>query len=330
MEETPDLKPWEVPPDEAYWQALLNEGEYGEALVSTGPEEQAHYEEKSSLPLPKVDVVQADVGSQSQEYRSACWERFLQYQAESKPVELRVVSSNRGGLLVKWDGVAGFIPASQLCDSVPYDDEQLRQEALARRIGTIVTLKVIEVDPAKTRLILSERAVQRSDEPRVSVLDMLTPGDIRRGRVTNLCAFGAFVDLGGVEGLVHISEISWSRVSHPADLLQVGQEVDVYVLNVEREQRRIGLSLKRLQPDPWSTVETRYKIGQVISGVVTSIAKFGVFVRLDEGLEGLAHTMDLGEGPPDYHQSLRAGEIIQVRIASIEPGRHRIGLSFVE
>jgi len=329
MEETPDLKPWEVPPDEAYWQALLNEGECREALASTGSEEQAHYQEKSSLPLSDADTVQADVGFQPQEFRSTCWERFLQYHAESKPVELRVISSNRGGLLVKWDGVSGFIPASQLCDSVPYDDEQLRQEALTRRIGTMVTLKVIEVDPAKTRLILSERAVQRLDEPGVNVLDMLTPGDIRRGRVTNLCAFGAFVDLGGVEGLVHISEISWSRVSHPADLLHVGQEVDVYVLNVEREQRRVGLSLKRLQPDPWSTVESRYKIGQVVSGVVTSVAKFGVFVRLDEGLEGLAHTADLVEGAPGYYQSVHAGETIQVRVTSIEPGRHRIGLSFV-
>jgi small subunit ribosomal protein S1 len=230
--------------------------------------------------------------------------------------------------LVKWDGVAGFIPASQLCANVPYDDEPLRQEALARRIGSMVTLKVIEVDPAKTRLILSERAVQRSEEPGGNVLDMLTPGDVRRGRVTNLCAFGAFVDLGGVEGLVHISEISWGRVSHPSDVLHAGQEVDVYVLNVEREQRRVGLSLKRLQPDPWSTVESRYRIGQVISGAVTNVARFGVFVRIEEGLEGLAHVTELAEGPPDYHKPVREGDTVQVRITSIEPARHRIGLSF--
>jgi len=327
MEETPDLKPWEVPPDEAYWQALLQEGEYGESAAPSKPEEQAPPQEKASF-LPETDTGQANVGSQSQEDRSVCWGRFLQYQAEGKPVELRVVSSNRGGLLVKWDGVAGFIPASQLCDNVPYDDEPLRQEALARRIGSMVTLKVIEVDPAKTRLILSERAVQRSEEPGVNVLDMLTPGDVRRGRVTNLCAFGAFVDLGGVEGLVHISEISWGRVSHPSDVLHAGQEVDVYVLNVEREQRRVGLSLKRLQPDPWSTVESRYRIGQVISGAVTNVARFGVFVRIEEGLEGLAHVTELAEGPPDYHKPVREGDTVQVRITSIEPARHRIGLSF--
>ena len=327
MEETPDLKPWEVPPDEAYWQALLNEGEYGEDAAIPKPEEHTLLQEETPAPLPQASTPPAELGSQPAEHRAVCWERFLQYQAEGIPIELQVSSSNRGGLLVKWEGVTGFIPASQLCDSVPYDDEQLRQEALGSRIGSTLRLKVIEVDPAKMRLILSERAVQRLEGPSVNVLDTLTPGDVCRGRVTNLCAFGAFVDLGGVEGLVHISEISWGRVSHPSDVLHAGQEVDVYVLNVEREQRRVGLSLKRLQPDPWSTVDGRYKIGQVISGVVTSVAKFGIFVRIEEGLEGLAHIPELVEGLPDYHEPVREGDAVQVRITSIEPARHRIGLS---
>jgi small subunit ribosomal protein S1 len=147
------------------------------------------------------------------------------------------------------------------------------------------------------------------------------------GQITNLCTFGAFVDLGGVEGLIHISELSWGRVAHPADVLQSGQEVDVYVLNVDRDQGRVGLSLKRLQPDPWNSVEDRYQVGQVVEGTVTNIVNFGAFVRLEEGLEGLIHASELGGGIMPALHTLREGENVLVRINSIEGSRHRIGLS---
>jgi small subunit ribosomal protein S1 len=159
------------------------------------------------------------------------------------------------------------------------------------------------------------------------VLDDLHAGEVCEGCVTNLCTFGAFVDLGGIEGLIHISELSWGRVGHPSDVLQSGQAVEVYVLNVDRDQGRIGLSLKRLQPDPWDSVEERYSVDQVVEGIVTNIVNFGAFVRLEEGLEGLIHTSELtGEMMPSLY-TLREGESVQVRINSIEGSRHRIGLS---
>ncbi len=306
-----ELAPWEVPPDEAYWQALLREGEWGEEAVvsAAGP------------------VVQDGQTGLLSDGDSGRWEVFNEYKAADRVVELQVVDFNRGGLLVEWDGVMGFVPASQLCDSLPHGDEELRREALARRVGDVLTLKVIEVDPALNRLILSERAAQRTVKPDLAVLDELNEGDVRQGYVTNLCAFGAFVDLGGVEGLIHISELSWGRVSHPADVLRSGQEVEVYVLNVDRQQGRVGLSLKRLQPDPWTDVESRYHVGQVVTGTVTNVVNFGAFVRLEEGLEGLIHVSDLTDDSLPIRRPLREGDVVQVRIMNIDGARRRLGLS---
>jgi small subunit ribosomal protein S1 len=256
-----------------------------------------------------------------------CWELFARYQHDGQDVELSVEGYNRGGLLVRWKDVLGFVPASQLCDGMRYGDEEARMDDLADRVGDSLTLRVIEVDGTRNRLIFSERAARHIDDPDLAVLDELSAGDVCRGQITNLCTFGAFVDLGGVEGLIHISELSWGRVGHPSDVLESGQEVEVYVLNVDREQGRIGLSMKRLQPDPWDRVEERYAIDQVVEGTITNIVNFGAFVRLEEGLEGLIHSSQLTGGMMPSLHSLREGEQVLVRIHSIESGRHRIGLS---
>jgi small subunit ribosomal protein S1 len=257
----------------------------------------------------------------------ACWTVFAQHQAEGKLIDLPVEGYNRGGLLVRWDGIVGFVPASQLCDGLRYGDERGRLNDLAARVGNVLSLRVIEVDAHQNRLIFSERAARHIEEPNLRILADLNAGDVCHGQITNLCTFGAFVDLGGVEGLIHISELSWGRVAHPADVLQSGQEVDVYVLNVDRDQGRVGLSLKRLQPDPWNSVEDRYRVGQVVEGTVTNIVNFGAFVRLEEGLEGLIHASELGGGAIPALHALREGESVMVRINSIEGSRHRIGLS---
>jgi small subunit ribosomal protein S1 len=313
-EQVREPAPWEVPPDEAYWQALLNEGEYDESA------------EKPSTPvLPAEEETKTAPEHQPVEEGAAGWEIFRTHQAENREVDLVVVGFNRGGLLVNWNGVTGFVPASQLCEGISSGDEAARQEAFSSVVGQTVTLKVIEVDPAQNRLILSERAARRVLEPDLSVLDDLSPGDIRRGRVTNLCSFGVFVDLGGVEGLIHISELSWGRVSHPSDVLQSGQEIEVYILNVDRVRGRVGLSLKRLYPDPWDTVETKYGIGEVIEGTITNIVNFGAFVRIEEGLEGLIHNSDWTDDIS--HRSIRAGDVVRVRVVSIDRERHRMGLS---
>jgi small subunit ribosomal protein S1 len=315
------LEPWEVPPGEAYWQALLEEGEYQDQPSLAGLESS----EPEPAP-PEKEGLEHGANGNPQLERGApdVWDLFSRWQAEDRTIELEAIGYNRGGLLVEWERVTGFVPASQLCEMVSYEDEQARSHVLADRVGCTLKLKVIELDADRERLILSERAAHQEAEP--ALLDQLTPGDIRSGHITNLCAFGAFVDLGGVEGLVHISEISWGRVSHPAAVLENGQKVEVYVLNVDRAQRRVGLSLKRLRPDPWDTVDSRYQIGQVVQGVVTNVVRFGAFVRIEEGLEGLIHVSDLGSlQAPDA--PLEEGDSIDVCITSIEGSRHRIGLS---
>lgn len=364
MEEK-DLAPWEVPPDESYWQALLQEEPDAEngafipilpPLVPSpsqdtpsahpvgddpqGPGVSPSSQDRARL-RPTTHDAPSDLGAPpertesqptaeplpAQPELSESWHLFCQHRDEDKTVDLTVESYNRGGLLVRWEEVVGFVPASQLCDGLRYGDEQARLKDLATRVGSSLTLKVIEVDPAKNRLILSERAARHVDDPDLDVLDELSPGDVCPGEVTNLCTFGAFIDLGGVEGLIHISELSWGRVSHPADILSSGEQVEVYVLNVDRDQGRVGLSLKRLQPDPWNTVDERYHVGQVIEGLITNIVNFGAFVRLEEGLEGLIHTSELHGGSTSHAHPLREGAQIMVRIQSIEADRHRIGLT---
>jgi small subunit ribosomal protein S1 len=326
MEEPREQAPWEVPPDEAYWHALLLQGEYG-ASTQVQPEP-GGAAVQSQAPQARATTEEPEQVSQAHpaDNPAGAWTTFVTYQAEDKPVQLEVVGFNRGGLLVKWDGVTGFVPASQLCSGLQYD-EHSRQRALSEHVGSSLLLKVIEVDAERDRLILSERAAQRSDSPQSSILNTLSPGEVCNGHVTNLCDFGAFVDLGGVEGLIHISELSWGHVSHPADVLHSGQQVEVYVLNVDRRQERIGLSLKRLRPDPWTTVESRYHIGQIIEGTVTNIVDFGAFVRIEQGLEGLIHTSELANSEVTRSGPLQEGESIEVRIVSIEGARHRIGLT---
>jgi small subunit ribosomal protein S1 len=146
--------------------------------------------------------------------------------------------------------------------------------------------------------------------------------------VTNLCSFGAFVDLGGLEGLVHVSELSWGRVEHPSKVLQPGQSVEVYVLNVDRERRRVGLSVKRLQPDPWQSVEEHYQVGQVVEGYITHVVDFGAFARVEKGLEGLIHVSELTEGNCSHPRDVvQEGDVVAARILNIDSGRRRMGLS---
>jgi small subunit ribosomal protein S1 len=324
---TEELAPWEVPPDEAYWQDLLNEGECSKAPVVFAKER------GSNSDVEQNTAEQVTVFSPEETYphvidgEPVSWDTFLKYQAEDEPIDLPVVGFNRGGLLIKWNGIVGFVPASQLCEGIPPGNEQMRRKLLAERVGNTLTLKVIEADPDQNRLILSERAARRVQEPDLTLLTTLRSGDICQGKVTNLCSFGAFVDLGGVEGLIHISELSWGRISHPADVLQSGQEIEVYVLNVDQDRGRVGLSLKRLYADPWDTVDSRYETGQVVEGSITNIVNFGVFVRIEDGLEGLIHTSELSDHISASQHAIHEGQVVRVRIVRIDRSRHRMSLS---
>jgi small subunit ribosomal protein S1 len=252
---------------------------------------------------------------------------------EDEVFEGTITGFNKGGLLVHLGRVRGFLPASQV-DRSHWDgraSSEERGERLAKMVGQHVQLKIIELERGRNRLILSERAAlsQYRQEQKERLLSQLQDGETRHGVVTNLCDFGAFVDLGGADGLIHLSELSWKRVAKPQDVLQVGQEVDVYVLNVDRERGRIGLSLKRLQPEPWSKVDEIYEEGQLVDGQVSNLTKFGAFVRLDGcEIEGLIHVSELSDEPVAHPRDvLQKGDLVRVRIIRIESERRRIGLS---
>lgn len=313
-----------IPPDaplsEGYWRALLRDGENGSAAPTVS--QAGLWEEDISEPR---EIPEKGDGSSLDK---DVWQEAHTLMAEGKTLELPVVGCNKGGLLVGWEGLRGFVPASHLLDLTPSADEKKRQEELRHFVGTRLPLKIIELDRDADRFVLSERATQVDDgEHPEDVLNNLEPGDVCQGRVTNLCSFGAFVDLGGFEGLIHISELSWGRVAHPGDVLESGQPVEVYVLNVEPERERVGLSLKRLQSNPWESVEDRYAVGQVVEGTVTHVVEFGAFVQVEEGLEGLIHVSELASGDPcDPHDVLQDGDDISVEVLNIDRARRRMGL----
>jgi small subunit ribosomal protein S1 len=238
---------------------------------------------------------------------------------------------NKGGLTVKFGRIRGFVPGSHLWerDRRRLSPEQ-RKEAFSEYMGQELPLKLIEVDRGKRRLVLSERQAQRQlkkDELK-RLLEDLQEGQVVRGTVRHITDFGAFVDLGGADGLIHVSELAWQKVRHPSDVLDVGDELQVYVLRLDHKRKRIGLSLKRLQPDPWSWVELTYSEGELVAGVITGIADFGAFVALDIGVEGLVHISEISDPPPDHpRDAVRRGEQVVVRILDIEAHRRRIGLS---
>lgn len=248
-------------------------------------------------------------------------------------LKARVIDYNKGGLIVDVAGIRGFVPISQILnlkrEEVASGGENQETAAKLQSMkDKELQLKIIEINRARNRLILSERlAVQEwRQRRREELLDELKPGEVRRGIVSNLANFGAFVDLGGADGLVHISQLAWSRVNHPSEVLHVGQEVEVQVLSVDKDKKKIALSIKRAEVDPWTTVEQRYTPGQVVTGVITKIAPFGAFARIEDGIEGLIHLSELTPGI-DPKQTLHEGVPLQLRILRIDAERRRLGLS---
>ncbi len=256
------------------------------------------------------------------------WERARALYESDETIELEVVGYNRGGLLVAWGSLRGFVPASHLINFPNEADEVRRKSILATRVGERLLLKVIEFEPSKGRIVFSERAARFGPGSRQQLLQRIQPGDILTGLVTNICDFGVFVDLGGVEGLIHVSEISWNRVAHPRDVLSNNETVQVKVLSVDRDNARVALSLKRLRPDPWSTVSERYTIGQIIEGKITNVVNFGAFISLEDGLEGLIHVSELAEGNFLHPRNVvHEGEWVRARILSIDGSSRRLSLS---
>lgn len=303
--------------DESYWRALLREGEQAEEpsrLYGDIDEELAH---AGAHPHPSPPL-----------HAHSDWEMAQGIMDRDESLDLLVSGFNRGGLLVEWRSLRGFVPASQLVDFPNIANPVQRQRILATRVGGMLRLRVIELSEAQNRLILSERAAQTAPGERADLLSRIRPGDTLQGIVTNLCDFGAFVDLGGLEGLIHISELSWGRVGHPSEILSRGETVQVHVLEIHADAGRVALSVKRLHPDPWATVHLRYAVGEMVTGVITNVVDFGAFARIEEGLEGLIHVSELAEGHFLHPRNVVAeGQEITARILSIDGRARRLGLT---
>jgi small subunit ribosomal protein S1 len=245
-----------------------------------------------------------------------------------------VSGCNRGGVIVRIGRVRGFVPASQLSSesqslqSTEVEDDDDRWQSL---MDTELRVKVIDLDRRRNRLILSERVAMREwrKEQKEKLLQELGEGHIIEGVVSSLADFGAFVNLGGADGLIHLSELSWGRVNHPNEVVKIGQKIKVMVISVDLDRKRIGLSLRRLQPEPWDTVTDKYEVGQVVPCTITKLVNFGAFARLDgDAIEGLIHISELADRRINHPKEVVAeGEQYDLRIIRIDVDKRRMGLS---
>lgn len=258
------------------------------------------------------------------------WIRAEELLESGEIVEAEVIGYNKGGAIVPYGRLRGFVPLSHLVEVSPGMNERKRQQRLAKLRGETLPLKVIEVNRRRRRLVLSQREAKKEWDAkrRVELMAELQEGSVRTGRVSGMRDFGAFVDLGGADGLIHISELAWHRVDHPREVLKVGDEVEVYVLKVDRERERISLSRKKLLANPWSTVLDRYYEGQLVEGTITRIVDYGAFAEVEPGIEGLLHVSQLSRSNVEnVSEVVKEGETHLLRILSIDQRRQRMALS---
>ena len=319
-------------------EILVDIGSKAEGIVPAKEYSSLSTEEKDKLEVGEnilVFVVQPEnpeghpVVSIDRARQEKSWRKLQEIHEANEVIEAEVTNYNKGGLLVNLDGVRGFVPASQVSE-IRGGDESSKQADMARLIGSSLPLKVIEINRHRNRLILSERqAIQeRRDVMKERLIGELKEGEVRKGRVSSICDFGAFVDIGGADGLVHLSELSWSRVRHPSELLKIGEEVDVYVLGINAQEKKIALSIKRTQAEPWSRVAASYEVGKLVRGTVTQLANFGAFARIEDGIEGLIHVSELADERIQHpKQVVTEAQELLLRIIRIDPQRRRMGLS---
>jgi small subunit ribosomal protein S1 len=300
--------------EESYWRMLLSQGE-----VPAGEEPPAGEPEEDE---------EEDGGEASPEDIENEWQRLQGCFSDGEILKCEVVGYNRGGLLAELELLRGFVPASLVFGMPRGLDGDERRDQLASYVGQELELKIIELNRSTNRVVLSERDAVPSHLRTAKVLERISEGEMRRGRVSGICDFGAFVDVGGVDGLIHISELSWGRVGHASEVLAIGDWVDVHVLAVDHERRRIALSLKQLHPDPWSLVEESYQIGQVVEGTISGVVDFGAFARIEDGVEGLIHISELAEGDFMHPRNVvQQGDQVTMRILKIDSQNRRMALS---
>ena len=306
----------------------------GRELEQIPDEERSAFEIGSEIPVYVVTPEDSNgnvVLSYNRAREEKDWEEAERLQGASESFESEIIGYNKGGLLVPLGRLRGFVPASQISFLRRADiSGDTPEQRWGEMVGDTITSRVIEVDRERRRLILSERAALQETRETLKdrLLDELSEGDIRTGRVTSIADFGAFVNIDGADGLVHLSELSWERIKHPSEVLKVGQEVQVQVISIDRDRKRIGLSTRRLQQDPWVKKVEHLREGELIEGRITHLTKFGAFARLDEELEGLIHISELSERRIDHPKEVvNEGDEVTLRIIRIDPERRRIGLS---
>ena len=306
--------------DESWWESVLAEERRSSSHVSRSqPASQkihpaASKKQESTEPAVAVNVD---------------WEHVKGLYRDDHILSMKVMGHNRGGLLVEGeDGLSGFIPLSHLVELAGKSDLADRDISLEGYVGKVLNVKIIECAPEDGRLVFSERAALSEPGRRSELFQSLQAGAQIKGTVTNITDFGVFVDLGGVEGLIHISELSWGRVSHPHDIVKLGQEIAVQVLDLSAERCRVALSLKRMTRNPWEHAATDFAEGHVLLAVITSVLSYGAFARLEVGVEGLIHATEMpleaGQTPRDI---LAEGQQVQVRVLHVDPTHQRMGLS---
>jgi small subunit ribosomal protein S1 len=323
---------------------LVDIGAKSEGVIPASEVEQMTDEQRAELvvgremPVYIVRTGDRDFGivlSAARAMEESDWTRAETLQQEQSVYEGTVAGYNKGGLIVKVGNLRGFIPASQISPSRRRRaDGETPDKRWGRMVGEPILAKVIEVDRRRNRLILSERAAAREARKALKerLITELQPGEIRTGRVISLADFGAFVDIGGADGLVHLSEMSWKRLGHPSEMLEVGQEVQVKVLSVDTERKRISLSMRELEPDPWDELARNLSEGQLVEGVITKLTKFGAFASLtvEDGyqVEGLIHISELSDRRIEHpSEVVQEGQKVTLRVLRVERARKRIGLS---
>ncbi len=312
-------------------EVLVDIGYKSEGVIPSGElsirksvdpnEEVSLGEEVDAIVLTKEDQDGRLIMSKKRARFEKAWRRIEAAAESGEPVEGTVIEVVKGGLIIDL-GVRGFLPAS-LVDirRVPNLDEYL---------GTKIETKVIELNRSRNNVVLSRRAVLEEErkEVRQQILDRLQPGLVVEGQISNIVDFGAFVDLDGIDGLIHISELSWSHVNHPSEILNIGDTVQVKVLDIDRDRQRISLGLKQTQEDPWQRIVDTYSIGDELQGTVTKVVTFGAFVEILDGVEGLVHISELaGHHVESPREIVHPGDEIRVKILEIDSERRRLSLS---
>ncbi len=286
------------------------------------PNEVVHVGDKiEALVLQKEDKEGRLILSKKRAQYERAWGRIEEVMQSGGTIKGPVIEVVKGGLIVDI-GLRGFLPASLV--------DLRRVRDLHPYVGQEIEAKIIELDRNRNNVVLSRRAFleESQSEGRKKFLESLQKGERRKGTVSSIVNFGAFVDLGGVDGLVHVSELSWKHVDHPSEVVQVGQEVEVEILDVDLERERVSLSLKATQEDPWKEFERKYQAGEIIEGQVTKLVPFGAFVRVAPGIEGLVHISELSDQHVDSPESvLSVGDQVRVKVIEVDVARRRISLS---